>query len=159
MLLWFSLHLCCQMQVESEPVVKRVNKNHVSLLKQDVQIHVHTKLSALPFLHPVPPLCLGLPAAPPKPKTPCSGILNKYAELIYRNDSEWNEPLAIFLPGDTLSTSFSEGWTLLFDHTHQRRHHTSLQQLRQPLPHIGRRILTHNRFTLNILHAEKKPHM
>lgn len=129
---------------------KTVQINNVNLLKQNGQFSVQDKvkciyLTALPFLHPVPPLCLCPPVVVPKPRTPCSMILLLHYHKTHGQNCILKRPGAIFLPGNALPTSLSEGRTLLFHHTSQRRHHTSLQQLHKPFLHIGRCILTHDK--------------
>lgn len=52
-------------------------------------------------------------------------------------------PFNLSLPCNALPTSFGEGRTLLFDHTHQSWHRPGIQQLFQSLLHIGRCILLH----------------
>lgn len=68
-------------------------------------------------------------------------MLNSLDMLIHLDES--GVDIIGFRPGDTLPAGFGEGWALLLDHTHQCGHHPSLQQLHQPLLHIGWSVLSH----------------
>lgn len=71
MLLWFYLHLYCQMLMGSKPVQEKKTWIIQTCLFHFLGYTNYIYSGVLPFLHPVPPLCLCLPVVPPKPRRPC----------------------------------------------------------------------------------------
>ena len=90
----------------------------LNLLKQGVWNNVQAKLfvCVLPFLPPVPPLCLCLPAAPQQPKKLCREKMS--LPEIHRENRQWKTSFFFsYLAMHSLQASVRAGLSCLTIHT------------------------------------------